>query len=162
MNDIPEGVIAYFAISALVSLFMHWRLRRFFTACSACFFSGRPHLAWRVFSVAKRYHSPRLPSPCFLQHSPFSSRPRQDCPFGCCVANHRSLHARRRRAESPEWIESRGASLQRILQVVLNLIVAGRNNGGFGERLCLLYRSPRFTGAPSPLAHTPSFHSSHR
>jgi hypothetical protein len=40
MNDIPDGVLAYFAISALVSLFMHWRLRRFFTSCLACFFLG--------------------------------------------------------------------------------------------------------------------------
>lgn len=40
MNDIPDGVLAYFAISALVSLFVHWRLRRFFTSCLACFFLG--------------------------------------------------------------------------------------------------------------------------
>ena len=40
MNDIPKGVLAYFAISALVSLFMHWRLRQFFAACLACFFFG--------------------------------------------------------------------------------------------------------------------------
>lgn len=40
MTEIPDGVLAYFAISALASLFMHWRLRRFFMSCLACFFLG--------------------------------------------------------------------------------------------------------------------------
>lgn len=40
MNNIPDGVLAYFAISALLSLFLHWRLSRFFMSCLACFFLG--------------------------------------------------------------------------------------------------------------------------
>jgi uncharacterized membrane protein YhhN len=40
MNDVPEGVLAYVAISALVSLFIHWRMRRFFASCVVCFFLG--------------------------------------------------------------------------------------------------------------------------
>lgn len=40
MNEVPEGVLAYFAISALISLFLHWRMRRFFASCFVCFFLG--------------------------------------------------------------------------------------------------------------------------
>ena len=40
MNDIPEGVRAYFAISAVVALCVHSQLHQFFTACLACFFLG--------------------------------------------------------------------------------------------------------------------------
>lgn len=40
MNNIPDGVTAYFAISALLSLFLHWRLSQFFKSCLACFFLG--------------------------------------------------------------------------------------------------------------------------
>ena len=40
MTDLPTGVLAYFAISAIVALAMHACVRRFSIACLACFFLG--------------------------------------------------------------------------------------------------------------------------
>jgi hypothetical protein len=61
MNDIPEGVIAYFAISALVSLFMHWRLRRFFYRMFSLLFF-RADRIWR--SVCSPWRSDIIPPGC--------------------------------------------------------------------------------------------------
>jgi uncharacterized membrane protein YhhN len=40
VNDTPVGILVYFAVSAMVSLLVHSRIRRFFTACLACFILG--------------------------------------------------------------------------------------------------------------------------
>lgn len=64
MNDVPEGVLAYVAISVLASLFLHWRMRRFFASCFVCFFLGPA--AFVLACLARGEATPLPPVPVAL------------------------------------------------------------------------------------------------